>query len=120
MNPTQAQFDNFEDEVRVNPGGVAAPLPRTDARAFIAGALLIVAHGMPSILAVLFVLADIALFVWQIVTAHWVFLVVTVVLSPLIVTVAAWVATLLAMPFYGLARLIDRETTEIIVRGWDD
>jgi hypothetical protein len=93
--------------------------PRTGARVFIASALMLVTRVLPVLLAVLFGLADTALFIWLIVKGQWGWVILTVILAAPIIQVAGWIAAGLVMPFYGLARLFDRETTELIIERWD-
>jgi hypothetical protein len=101
------------------PTGLATLTPRTGARASTATGLMFLARILPTILGVLFAVADTALMIWLIATGHWGWLILSFILAMPIVQVGGLIVGLLVMPLVYGARLIDRETAELILNRWE-
>jgi hypothetical protein len=84
-----------------------------------ARALMAIASAIPTVLGVVFGLADTALLIWLLIHTEWIAAIVLVfVISPLAATVGGWIVGGLAMAFYGVARLCHRPTAEAILETW--
>ena len=94
--------------------------PRTGVRAFTASLLLFLARISTYAMAVITGLADLGLLIYLGIHGEWGWFVVALVISMPIIGTVGWLATIvISGPLYLLARLIDRETTELVVERWD-